>query len=168
MVQLKKRLPVLLDKEKLLNKFHWGKNSPTHLPKIATINKNQNINTETNISKKLTGCVKRDTFDIFYEFVLENFKEENIDGLQKNEKQRSSLGNDKNVDTAWLTSTIKSAKTNIMAETSKNTTINDYVKNEKEDTRETIIHKRNNAVRRTVRTVSLETRDVLLIFFIQL
>lgn len=55
-----------------------------------------------------------------------------------------------------------------MAETSKNTTINDYVKNEKEDKRETIIHKRNNAVRRTVRTVSLETRDALLIFFIQL
>ena len=88
MVQLKKRLPVLLDKEKLLNKFHWGKNSPTHLPKIATINKNQNINTETNISKKLTGCVKRDTFDTFYEFVLENFKEKNIDGLQRNERQR--------------------------------------------------------------------------------
>ena len=99
MVQLKEQLPVLLEKEKLLNKFHWGKNSyykmqtpltPTHLPKIATINKNQNINTETNISKKLTGCVKRDTFDTFYEFVLENFKEKNIDGLQRHERQRLS------------------------------------------------------------------------------
>ena len=66
-------------------------------------------------------------------------------------KKIRTLGNGKNIDTVWLTSTIKSAKTNIMAETSKNTTLNDSVKNENEDTRETIIYKRNNTVTRTVR-----------------
>ena len=68
MEQLKERLVVLLDKEKVLNKPHAGSNSyhktqnndnsflkhPSHqLPITPIINKNQNINIETNISEKL-------------------------------------------------------------------------------------------------------------------
>ena len=127
-----------------------------------------------------------DTFDTFHEFFLESCKEENINDLKTNKKQKSSekkiqplaneiqslqnfnnhhkdesksclkiirtLANGKNIDTAWSTSTIKREKTNMMTKTSKNTTINDYVKNENEDTKErTIINHRNNVVSRTVR-----------------
>ena len=70
MAQLKERLPALLDKEKLLNKSHRGKMqnddntspqtplTPTQLPKTAFINKNQNMNIDTNISEKLKACVR--------------------------------------------------------------------------------------------------------------
>ena len=82
------RLAVLLGKQKLLNKPQGRKNSyfknrkngnsssqttlpPTQLPIKPIINKNQNIYIETNISVKLKGYVKIDTFDTFYESFLE-------------------------------------------------------------------------------------------------
>ena len=85
---------------------------------------------------------------------------QNLQNLNNHHKDKSksclkiirTLADGKNIDTAWLTSTIKRAKTNMMTKNSKNTTINDYVKNENEDTKErTIINHRNNVVRRTVR-----------------
>ena len=60
---------------------------PTLLPKTPIKNKKSNINSETNISERLRGYPKIDTFDTFYESLLEvkysasskleNFKEEN-------------------------------------------------------------------------------------------
>ena len=47
---------------------HPSNTSPTKLIANKTYYKqNQNMNIETNISQKLTGYVKRDTFDTFYE-----------------------------------------------------------------------------------------------------
>ena len=40
-------------------------NPSTQLPIAPMINKNQNINIETNISKKITGYVKADPFNTF-------------------------------------------------------------------------------------------------------
>ena len=65
---------------------------PTQLPKTPIIKKYQKINFETNISEKLKGYAKIDTFDTFYESFLEKYsassKLENLK-KKKNEKPRS-------------------------------------------------------------------------------